>query len=201
MSLTDLALKNPMKVVDLLVIVADFILKGYCWSGGFGLSLSLSEDSVEELESLDDDSAKFIKPSTFFKTPSIIGRISGRAFRKHFNQCWQNFGLPANVLRRTRSKFTLEQKFWVKATVSVKFRTTCHHPPGTNMTSPGYCTASMGLHCFNQLGELIRPYTVVNQVIASLGWMPPSFFVGFKIFFGVCGWKKHHFLEPLTRAF
>lgn len=48
-----------------------------------------------------------------------------------------SLGLPLTVLCQTIGKFTTLQKFWVTAIVLSKFRTTCHHPPGTNTVSPG----------------------------------------------------------------
>ena len=54
----------------------------------------------------------------------------------------ESLGRPRTVLCQTIGKLVLEQKFWVTATVLSKFRTTCHHPPGTNTVSPGFCNIS-----------------------------------------------------------
>lgn len=40
-------------------------------------------------------------------------------------------------------KLVLLQKFCVTATVSSRLSTTCHHPPGTNTVSPGFCRISI----------------------------------------------------------
>lgn len=54
----------------------------------------------------------------------------------------ENLGRPRTVLCQTTGKLVREQKFCVIATVLSRFKTTCHHPPGTNTVSPGRCKIS-----------------------------------------------------------
>lgn len=54
-----------------------------------------------------------------------------------------SFGRPRTVLCHTTGKLVLLQKFCVTAIVSSKLMTTCHHPPGTNTVSPGFCRISI----------------------------------------------------------
>ena len=46
------------------------------------------------------------------------------------------------VLCHTTGKLVTLAKFCVTATVSSRLRTTCHHPPGMNTVSPGFCRIS-----------------------------------------------------------
>lgn len=71
--------------------------------------------------------------------PSII-RMRTFSRRSHF---FESFGRPRTVLCQTIGKFVLLQKFCVTAIVSSRFRTTCHHPPGTNTVSPGFWRISI----------------------------------------------------------
>ena len=53
-----------------------------------------------------------------------------------------SLGRPRTVLCQTMGKLVTLQKFCVTATVSSRFTTTCHQPPGTNTVSPGFCRIS-----------------------------------------------------------
>ena len=51
---------------------------------------------------------------------------------------WDSFGLPLTVLCQTTGKLVTDAKFCVTAIAVSMFKTTCHHPPGTNTVSPGH---------------------------------------------------------------
>ena len=62
---------------------------------------------------------------------------SGSNFLRARYHFLDSFGRPRTVLCQTIGKFVLLAKFWVTAIVVSRLRTTCHHPPGTNIVSPG----------------------------------------------------------------
>lgn len=112
-------------------------------------SLGLRPLSVDSLlSSLElDESLELLSDCTLvglsIRTASMIGNSSGRWMRNARNQCFASFGRPRTVLCQTIGKFVIEQKFCVTAIVSSRFSTTCHQPDGTNIISPGRCTASI----------------------------------------------------------
>lgn len=76
-------------------------------------------------------------------------------------------------LKLTIGKLVLLQKFCVTAIVLSKFKTTCHHPPGTNTVSPGFCKISIGLQSSGQLGSFVLGQIILNHVMASSRCFPP----------------------------
>lgn len=82
---------------------------------------------------------------------------SGRWARSAFSQWTASWGRLFTVLGQTLGKLEIEQKFWVTAIVESRFITTCHQPEGTNITSPGACTAWMtGNWSLGHWGESTR---------------------------------------------
>ena len=79
--------------------------------------------------------------------------------RNAFSQICASFGRLRTVLCQTMGKLVTLQKFCVTAIESSRFRTTCHHPAGTNTVSPGrwsisICEIENSYYMFNLLINL-----------------------------------------------
>ena len=103
------------------------------------------------------------------------------------------------VIRHTFANRSEPTTFWVTATVCSRFSTACHHPSGTYMISPGFCTASRGRWC-GQSFERVRGYIFLNHVTLSPSRpMPLGLRCGF---FSVgLGGNKHQRFLPEINAF
>lgn len=113
--------------------------------------LSLSEPPPSLLLELDDDDDELLelllesdaKPVLSFKfTAAAICASAGSFSFSTRSHLLDSFGRPRTVLCHTTGKLVLLQKFCVTATVSSRFSTTCHQPPGTKTVSPGRCSIS-----------------------------------------------------------
>lgn len=116
------------------------------------LELSVPEELEDELlelsEATPEGCSMLIRSANCAKVGSLMRRT-----RSHF---FDSFGRPLAVLCQTTGKLVRLQKFWVMAIVVSRFRTTCHHPPGTNTVSPGFWRISIGLQSLGQLGWRVR---------------------------------------------
>lgn len=88
------------------------------------LSLSSSElDDDDELELLEESDANPVLVLMLMVSACLAS--SGSTSFKTRNHFLDSLGRPRTVLWYTIGKFVLLQKFWVTATVSSKFKTTC----------------------------------------------------------------------------
>jgi len=88
-------------------------------------------------------SRKFISRARIYICFSFLRRSFSHLYARRF--------LPFLVCIQTLSKFPWLHTFSVIAMVVSKFKTACHHPPGTNTVSPGYYMHSMTVGNFPSL--------------------------------------------------
>lgn len=110
--------------------------------------VELEEELLELSEATPDGCSTLIRSASCARLGSFT-----RNTRSHF---FDSFGRPLAVLCQTTGKFVRLQKFCVMAIVVSKFKTTCHHPPGTKTVSPGFWRISIGLQSLGQFGSFVR---------------------------------------------
>lgn len=128
-------------------------------------------------------------------TSARSGRVK-RSFSNHFADI---FGRARRVMRQTASNRAVVEKFCVTAMVWSRFNTACHHPSGTNIISPGYCTTSMGSGnpCLRHSSVVVRGYILLNHVMDSPSSPRPlGFIVGLSTDRG--GYSAQRFLPDIN---
>ena len=113
----------------------------------FNRTIRSSASSVSLSPSLlldeDDEVFSFSEYSERLGWRMAVSYKSCRPFAFNFSSHFLLiFGLPRRVALYTASNLGVVQKFCVTATVCVMFNTACHHPSGTNIISPAFCTTS-----------------------------------------------------------